>query len=748
VTPCPAGSAFLYSDHGGRGWWGQHADQALRLGLRCLRPGGEALYCPNDRRRLWRGGKTPQIGSIEAADHTNLPCCSGNCFSSATCRQRNDRKSELLDLGMTARIRLGRMTMALSLPVLALTSVMAAGTSAQATDAATERTAIAWPVVPDPSVDPVIFSTAAAIEQAAESRRHHSDDLDGVQGFYKTWSQPPLWVGDDGPNAAAKAAMDELKKADDWGLRSGDYVPPSPVGASASDQEKAQFEAELSLEVLRYARHARGGRVNPASVTRINDFQPPVKDATEVLAEIAAAPAADAYLRDLHPKHQQFVRLRQALLEARGENNTPERPVSDEPSGDRSIKLAAKGPELQTGERHSDVAVLRKRLGVAADVGANPHYFDEPLATAVRQFQEGEELVATGWLDGETRRRLNRQGDRAKSRAARSGAASSSRRVQLILNNMERWRWLPYDMGELHVWNNVPEFRARVLKGEEVIFNEKIIVGLTDWATPSFFADMKYIVFHPSWGVPNGIKTKELLPRLKKAAPQSIFDLFSGGGGGGASVLKAYHLTAYRNGQVVDPNKVNWGKVDIRNYSFVQPPGPKNPLGIVKFRFPNKHNVYMHDTIERELFAKSNRIYSHGCIRVQNPIKLAAVLIGEDKGWSAEEVRRKSRRGGSVTLDQHIPVYVTYMTARVDDDGKLRTYGDVYGRDSRLAAKLGQSMRFDRKSRSSNIVTSSTGESRRVRARIVKKKKVKKKPASGGYSMPTSLGAAISGGYN
>lgn len=647
---------------------------------------------------------------------------------------------EGLSFGVVARLGLAGL----------LAGLLAFRAAAEVQDQLSLEPVMSWPVVPDPNVDPVVFAVAGALEAAGETRRHHPDDLDSVAAFYRPRTDKALWVGEDGVNAAAETVIKELQAADDWGLERTEFELPEPPPPGASDRERAGFEAALSLEVLRYARHARGGRVNPASVTRINDFDPPVRDPVVVLEEISVSTSADAYLRDLHPKHEQFLRLRQALLKARGRTSGTEAAADIEKRAGKPVRLSKDGPELEPGAQHADIAVLRERLAVAADTGSNPHYFDEPLERAVRKFQEDAGLVSTGWLDAETRKRLNAELQDAGKKERQAGRkARSGKRIQLILNNMERWRWLPYDMGKFYVWNNVPEFRARVIKGKETLFDEKIIVGLTDWATPSFFADMKYIIFHPSWGVPGGILMRELQPRLKKAQPQSIFDFFTGGGGGGASVLKAYNLTPYRNGKRVDPSSVNWGNVDIRNYSFVQPPGPKNPLGIVKFRFPNKHNVYMHDTIERELFAKSNRIFSHGCIRVQNPIKLAAVLLAEDKGWSEEKTRGRSRRGGSISLDEHIPVYVTYMTARVDDNGKLRTYGDVYGRDGRLAAKLGRSMRFDRKTRSSDIETSSTGSQSTRPAQTTAKKKSKKKKtvSSREYRAPDALGAAISGSY-
>jgi murein L,D-transpeptidase YcbB/YkuD len=162
-------------------------------------------------------------------------------------------------------------------------------------------------------------------------------------------------------------------------------------------------------------------------------------------------------------------------------------------------------------------------------------------------------------------------------------------------------------------------------------------------------------------------------------------------------VLDAYQLKAYYNGRQIDPNQVDWSSANIAAYSFQQPPGPKNVLGDVKFLFPNKHSVYMHDTPERHLFSRSPRNFSHGCMRIADPRRFAEIILAQDKGWSDQKVR--GMFGGysnTVALDTHIPVHVTYFTARVDDNGRLLTFADFYGLDSRTAAALtGRSVRFE-----------------------------------------------------
>jgi murein L,D-transpeptidase YcbB/YkuD len=259
---------------------------------------------------------------------------------------------------------------------------------------------------------------------------------------------------------------------------------------------------------------------------------------------------------------------------------------------------------------------------------------------------------------------------------------TSAGNLQRIIVNMERWRWMPENLGAFYVWDSVPEQMTSVHEGEKVLLSEKIVVGKSSSPTPIFSADMQFVIFHPSWGVPPGIKSQELAPALRSAGGGWFFS------SGASSVLKAYGLRVSRGGHPVDPDSINWSSVDIHSFDFQQPPGPTNVLGIVKFRFPNKHDVYMHDTPERNLFGGAIRAFSHGCMRVQNPIKLAEVLLAHDKGLSTEQVQEYVRRGGEIKLSNPIPVHITYFTAVVDDAGKLHYRPDIYALDSRVASRL------------------------------------------------------------
>jgi L,D-transpeptidase YcbB len=540
--------------------------------------------------------------------------------------------------------------------------------------------------VADPVLPPADSIVADIRQKLTEIRGLNEDDAAGLVAFYDELNGPAVWVSTSGLTDKGKAVVAEIGKADDWGLPAADFQLPHLAGGNLTADAAADAEITLAQAILKYARYARGGRINPANISQLMDVSPTLRAPKAVLTEIAAADAPDAYLRSLHPKHEQFERLRQVLLKLR---NPSAKQEEDEPQEDPalSVKLPP-GRLLRGGMEDPQVALLRQRLKVPAEDTAKETVYDDKLQAAVREFQRSKGLRPDAIIGNNTRAVLNGQ--------PKPVVVTADSKIERILINMERWRWLPDDMGELYVWDNVPEFLTRVVKNGKVIHTDKIIVGQPSWPTPIFSADMKTIVFHPSWGVPEGIKRKELLPLLRKSSGAGFFGIF-GGGYSSQAVLDAYDLRVSQNGRPVDPNHVDWNSVNIGAFSFQQPPGPKNVLGDVKFMFPNKHDVYMHDTPERNLFVKSFRALSHGCMRVEEPRRLAEVLLGEDKGWSPEKVRGMfNGYSTEVALDKHIPVHVTYFTMRVDDDGKLHTFADFYGLDGRTAAALtGKNVRFD-----------------------------------------------------
>jgi L,D-transpeptidase YcbB len=524
---------------------------------------------------------------------------------------------------------------------------------------------------PVDAVDPIV----AAVRQRLATPLAHGgagerDDRAGLAAFYAGGNGQPVWTSKDGFTPKAQLALEEIRRADDWGLRASAFDLPAAPGPSAATEALADAEIALGLAVLKYGRHARGGRVEPSSISRMFDQKPTIYDPKTLMQAVAASSAVDAYLRDLHPKHAQFHRLREALLAARGIK--PDQEV---------VAPAARipaGPKIKPGQEHAHVALVRQRLGGASETGEATLY-DDALVEAVKAYQRQHNVEPTGFIDTATRNALNGV-----------AKATAGENVQRLIVNMERWRWLPPDLGAFYVWDSVPEQMTAVYdSGKRVLF-ERIVVGKSDTPTPIFSADMQFVIFHPSWGVPPGMKANELWPQLRKSGSGWFFS-----GPTASAVLGGHGLQVSRGGHPVDPDQIDWQNTDIQSFDFTQPPGPKNVLGAVKFRFPNRHDVYMHDTPERHLFGGAVRAFSHGCMRVQNPIKLAEVLLAHDKGWSSDKVQQYAQRGGEIKLDTPIPVHISYFTAVADDNGKVSYFGDIYGLDSRLAGALtGQAVRL------------------------------------------------------
>jgi len=513
---------------------------------------------------------------------------------------------------------------------------------------------------------------SAKFTSASETRKAEQGAL--VE-FYSAPDAKLLWVDENGLTDRGKAAMQEIAKADDYGLRSADYPLPKLDGFDASaDQAVSQLagaEVTLDFAVLDYTRDARGGRIDPQSLSKNLDPSLALPEPSEVLGVIAIRPDPAAYLRSFQPEQPQFEALRQKLIELRG-GPAKEEKAEETPE---IVKLPD-GPVLKKGVENEQVALLRKRLNVASEA-TNENLFDDNVDSAVRDFQKSRGVAPDGLVGAGTRRLLN-------SNERHRQVASNPATVRKLLLNMERWRWLPHDLGQFYVAVNVPEFVLRVTKEGKVVHTTRVVVGKTDKQTPIFGQDMQEVVFNPYWNVPNSIKTEEIRPYIAEGGG------WFGGGAWNTSVLERHNLKINYGGREVDPSTLDWSRIDIRALNIYQPPGPTNVLGVVKFVFPNKHDVYMHDTPQRFLFAKPVRAESHGCMRVENPDQLAAILLKEDQGWSSAKIA--SAIQGSydqhIALQQKIPVYVQYFTLRVNEDGSISTFNDLYGHDARMAAAL------------------------------------------------------------
>jgi murein L,D-transpeptidase YcbB/YkuD len=488
----------------------------------------------------------------------------------------------------------------------------------------------------------------AAIKQALEERlalpggpglpRH--GEREAIASFYALRDFAPIWWRDGKPVPEAAPVIERLKHAADDGLDVRGF--PRSLSLAAA-QEIALADIALSDAVVTYGRQASGSRVDPHMISRLIGLEPEVADPAVILALVSSAGAqAGEELRRFNPPQRGYEALREKLIELRHGRSAP----------GRSVAIPA-GPVLRPGMRDPRVPLVRARLNIESapeefrqsQAGSADLVYDMKTAEAVADFQKANGLPPSGRLT-------------ARTVAALSGRQTSRLEAE-ILANMERWRWMPRDLGESHIEVNIPDYEAAVIDKGEVIERVRVVTGKEETPTPVFSGTMRYLIVNPAWNVPQSIIRKEMLPRL--ASDPSYFqrmgyEVFSRGG----------HLA-------------------VR-----QPPGERNALGRVKFVFPNDFSVYMHDTPMHKLFASTKRAFSHGCVRVDEPFRFAETVLGRANGWSEQRVRKMiGGRERYVYLPKPLPVHLEYFTAYVDQSGGLQLREDVYGYSRRVREALG-----------------------------------------------------------
>jgi len=458
-----------------------------------------------------------------------------------------------------------------------------------------------------------------------------------VQSFYEARNFAPIWIENGAVSPKAKAAIARLKAADADGLDSTDYATPDPSLLANDPDSLAEADIKLTAAVLDYARDAQAGRTVPSRLSNNMEYASNAPEPASVLATVTAATDVTKALDAYNPPHEGYKALKRKLAEARarlGNANTPR---------------IATGPLVKVGSKDERVPLLRKRLGLAGD--ADDLVYDRELSNAVKAFQAENGLKKTGNLNTATINALN--------------GPSQDKKIDAIVANMERWRWLPRDLGRVHVMVNIPDYTLKVVRDGKTVFRTRIVVGKAATPTPIFSDKIENIVVNPTWYVPPSIIYNEYLPALEQDP----------------EVLSRMGLRLARNRD---------GSIQI-----TQPPGERNALGRLKFNFPNRFMVYLHDTPQKHLFAHDQRAYSHGCMRVQNPEKFAEVLLSAampNERWDAERITKAYGKGERwLKFEQQIPVHITYMNAFVDEDDKLVLRKDIYGYDSRvqLALKTG-----------------------------------------------------------
>ncbi|GLR87796.1 peptidoglycan-binding protein [Bradyrhizobium iriomotense] len=466
-----------------------------------------------------------------------------------------------------------------------------------------------------------------------------------VEKFYGARDFAPVWTQGGSLSASAKGVIARLKDAASDGLNAADYPVPDFAAATTPDA-LAEAELKLTASMLDYARQAQSGRMHWSQVSADILYPEHPIDPSEVLAKITTAADASAALDSYNPPQKLYKELKAKLAQLRGQGEGPVIEITDGPALKYTPAKGKKQAEVVVQDPR--VPQLRAKLGIAEN--ASDDHYDATVAEAVRKFQDGAEMKVTGVLDAPTVKALN--------------SPKRDKQIDTVLVNMERWRWLPRDLGvpslgDAYVILNIPDYTLKVMQRGQQVWTTRVVTGKPGThATPLLSETMKYITVNPTWNVPPSIVYNEYLPALQQDP----------------TVLQRMGLRLEQNRD---------GSVHIS-----QPPGEANALGRIRFNFPNKFLVYQHDTPDKHLFAREDRAFSHGCMRVQNPDQYASVLLNiamPNEHYTPERVR--SMYGSSevdLKFPTPIPVNITYQTAFVDDGGKLQFRKDVYGRDATM----------------------------------------------------------------
>ncbi|KKB77173.1 hypothetical protein VW35_15360 [Devosia soli] len=511
-------------------------------------------------------------------------------------------------------------------------------------------------VVIAPPLTPLARIIKDGLSQAYYGATRDSQAYSEAQKLYFLYGErhfEPIWITTAANGAvtfspSAEKIISLFKAAETEGLRPNDYLTPDIDLARARGGDPAALaalETAFSGSVLRYANHLHNGRIKPQSVSELLDIQPKPIDQAGLLERLAKSDDPAPILAELEPKHPEFLALKAALANFKAANTARPTPIGD-------------GPVLRPGGEDPRVPLIRARLEVADTTST---LYDTDLVTAVETFQESLGLEVDGIIGPATIAAFN--------------GGNATRREDIIAN-MERWRWMPSDLGQFHVFVNIPEFRLWIERDGKPEYTTRVVTGTVKNQTPIFSDNIRHIVVNPYWNVPSSIIKGEIAPAVLR----------------NPGYTDSHNMDLLYNGSPVSPWQVDWSQVSTSYFPFKvrQRPGASNALGQIKFLFPNKHDVYLHDTPSKSLFARSARAFSHGCVRVENPMEFADALMANEANisrTSLEAMFGPNERW--VNPEKQIPVHLAYFTLRVEPDGSIRSFGDVYGHNEKLIKAMG-----------------------------------------------------------
>jgi len=530
------------------------------------------------------------------------------------------------------------------------------------------------PRIGSTSVDAAAVATKLRmLTSAATPPESHSanyiDDRRNAQKVYETIEYSPAWVREGQATPQALAIISAIENSQQKGLNPEDYDashwPARLVtlkAAPGNADTVAQFDAALTVNAMRYLSNLRIGRVNPKPLEFGVDLDQKHYDLPQFLVQkvLTGSNLAEA-LNKVEPQYLGYQRTESAL-----------RNYLAMAAQDHRKPLPDPQHTVKRGDRYAGAAQMEERLRLLGDLpqGAvsdqSATTYDEPLVEAVKRFQARHGLKSDGRLNKETLAQLN---------------MPLSTRVVQLEDSLERWRWLPADYPQLPVAVNIPGFKLRVFSEDHTTtLRMNVVVGKSlNHQTPVFAKEMKYIIFRPYRNLPLDITRAEIVPKLLKD-PHYL-------------ARKGFEATD-QNGHIVAAGAVGKAALaQIKSGQLLvrQKPGPRNALGLVKFMFPNQYDVYLHSTPAPELFNRSRRDFSHGCIRVEKPAELAAWLLKDQPKWTPEKIKAAMQDGPDnqqVNLARSVPVLIVYLTAIVEESGEVYFYDDIYGLDGALNGAL------------------------------------------------------------
>ena len=518
---------------------------------------------------------------------------------------------------------------------------------------------VAAQVSPPSGLQEALRTRIEAVREAPAARVVRGSRLlqaRAVAAFFEGRAFKPAWTEPQDPEAVLAA----IRRLDEDGLTPGDYHLAAIESLVAARSKGASAEAEADLQVLltdavaALVDHVRYGKVQPVTLDARWNVNPrvgtPALETT--LAELEAAATPAGAIDSLKPNHFIYVGLKKELGRLR------------EVAKAGGWAVVPAGPPLKPGARDPRVILIRKRLAATGELPPSApldgDVYDKDVETAVKLFQERNRFTADGAIGKITLDALN------------VGVAS---RIDQVRINLERARWVVGGLSDSFVLVNLPAFKVYFIRDKKNVWETRAQIGKQARATPAFRADIRYLVLNPDWTVPPGI----------------LEDVLSGMRKGQNPIAKKNLAILDRQGNPVDPGSIDWAKASTKNFSYTlrQPPGPENALGRVKFIFPNEHFVFLHDTPSKEGFAADQRTFSSGCIRVENPLDFASVLLERD-GWTRERVQGAIDAGDSQTvlLKAPLPVLIVYWTVTVGADGDLHFARDVYNLDASVLRGL------------------------------------------------------------